>query len=134
MAKAGILHDYDLMANREQSAQEQECVVCGQSPMSFQWSDYSGEAMCRKCGTPYQLKWGSDEQKEEGDYPYLNLRPSWVPIVREYHGETGAFACLGTMFGGPRPGLKEFYDWVDQHEDYLRDNYPSAFDDESDGT
>ena len=48
--KQGILHDYDLHANLEESAKLQTCVVCGDYPMRFQWSDYSGEGMCMKCG------------------------------------------------------------------------------------
>jgi hypothetical protein len=110
MAKAGILHDYDLRANREPSAKGQECVVCGANPMAFQWSDYSGEGMCTGCGTPYQLKWGTEQHQQEGAYPYLNLKEVWVPIVREYHAETGRWTYLGTGFN--RPGLNEFAAWV----------------------
>jgi hypothetical protein len=79
--------------------------------MEFQWSDYSGEAMCRRCGVPYQLKWGSKKRREEGAYPYLNLQERWVPIVREYFKETGRFTCLGMMFGGSKPGLSAFDTW-----------------------
>lgn len=118
MAKFGILHDYDLMANEEKSAQAQTCVVCGMSPVSYLWSDFSGEAMCRKCGTPYQLKWGTDKQKEEGKYPYLNLSDQWVPVVREYHETTGKWTCFGTMMGG-RPGMPEFIEWVKEHHPEL---------------
>lgn len=111
MAKCGILHDYDLLANNEASANNQTCVVCGITNMSFQWSDYSGEAMCRQCGTPYQLKWGSDEQKLEGKYPYLNLREVLIEPLREYFKQTARFTCLGGMLG-PQPGLREFSDWM----------------------
>ena len=113
MAKQGILHDYDLMANAEPSAHGKVCVVCEANPMTYQWSDYSGEAMCVRCGTPYQLKWGNDAQKAEGAYPYLVLKQEWVPIVREYWQETGRFSCLGTMLGGA-PGKREFFDWVEK--------------------
>ena len=111
MAKQGIINDYDLMANREPSAHGNSCVVCEDSPMSYQWSDYSGQAMCCRCGTPYQLKWGSDEQVAEGAYPYLGLKEEWVPIVRQYHQETGLFSCLGMMLGHA-PGKGQFFDWV----------------------
>lgn len=109
--KEGILHDYDLRANDEPAAHDQECVTCGARPVMYQWSDYSGEGMCSQCGTPYQLKWGSKEQEAEGKYPYLNLKPSWVPVVRRYFQETGRFTYLGTGFN--RPGLREFGEWVD---------------------
>lgn len=112
-AKHGILHDYDLWANREPSAREQRCVTCDAYPMTFQWSDYSGEAMCTRCGTPYQLMWGSERQEAEGNYPYLNLKPDWLPVLKRYWHETERFTCLGRMMGGSLPGLKSFYDWVD---------------------
>jgi len=112
-AKYGILQDYDLMANHEPSAQGNVCVVCGADPVTYQWSDRSGEAMCTQCGTPYQLKWGSETQETEGAYPYLLLRDEWVPVVKRYYEETGAFAGLGTMLGEPAPGYRTFFAWVD---------------------
>lgn len=122
MTKIGILADYDLMANAESSARnhDQPCVGCGVERMTFQWSDYSGEAMCTRCGTPYQIKWGSKEQEAEGKYPYLNLYDDAVPLVREYYAETGQFTYLGTSWGGPRPGLREFNAWVkERHPEYI---------------
>ncbi len=126
MAKHGILHDYDLWANREVSAQENVCVVCGADPVRYQWSDYSGEAMCTECGTPYQLKWGSEEQKAEGAYPYLSLKDEWVPVVKRYYEETREFAGLGMMLGRPPPGYQEFSLWVDKQ-------YPDGIPGETDG-
>ena len=118
--KHGVLHDYDLMANAEPSARAQRCVTCGADPVCYQWSDYSGEAMCTACGTPYQLKWGSDAQVAEGKYPYLCLKEEIVPIVREYHAETGRFTCLGTMMG-PGPGMAEFVEWCKaKHPEVLK--------------
>lgn len=111
-AKAGILHDYDLMANVEPAAQKGgKCVVC-EIQLVYQWSDYSGEAMCTRCGCPYQLKWGSEEHKREGAYPYLNLRPELVEPLRAYYAETERFTCLGWMMGD-RPGLREFGRWLE---------------------
>ena len=114
MAKVGIDHDYDLLANQEESAWGQTCIVCGCSPMTFQWSDYSGEGMCTECGTPYQLKRGTDEQKAEGKYPYLRMKSEWVPVVREYHQQTGQFVALGCMLGQQR-GMAEFVEWLKGH-------------------
>lgn len=115
LPKQGVRQDYDLMANAEPAAKvAPACEVCGSSPVMYQWADYSGEAMCTRCGTPYQLKWGTPEQVAEGKYPYLNLMPSWVPIVREYYEQTGRFTCLGRVMGHAR-GLEEFYAWVDAH-------------------
>lgn len=111
--KHGILHDYDLMANAEPAAKNQRCVICDASPVTYQWSDYSGEAMCTCCGTPYQLKWGSDEQVAKGEYPYLNLLPAIVPFVREYYAETKRFTLLGTIMGGDFASLGAFWDWME---------------------
>lgn len=122
MPKGGILHDYDLMANAEPSAADQTCVVCGDSPMFFQWSDYSGEGMCQQCGCPYQLKWGSDKQREEGNYPYLRIREDVLPILREYWNETHKFTCFGIMLGD-KPGLAEFNEWA-------KPKHPELYDDE----
>lgn len=114
MPKNGILSDYDLQANAEPAAKKPSvCVGCGTSPVRYQWSDYSGEGMCTRCGVPYQLKWGSDEQVQEGAYPYLNLKDEWVPVVRRYFTETQRFTYLGRMLGGSPPGLREFDEWVE---------------------
>lgn len=114
MVKQGILNDYDLQANLEGSAKGQTCIICGINPVGYQWSDYSGEGMCIRCGCPYQLKWGSDDQKKEGKYPYLNLDERWIPIVKEYWTLTHLFVCQGIMLGS-KPGLKEFNEWVDKN-------------------
>ncbi len=128
MAKAGILHDYDLIANVEKSAQRDDvtCPICDDSQPKYQWSDYSGEAMCMKCGCPFQLKWGTDEQREEGNYPYIKLLAEWIPTIREYYQETKAWTCLGAMLGA-RPGLAEFDGWVEK-------NHPELLDDKNDNS
>lgn len=110
--KQGILHDYDLHANHEPSAHDRVCVTCGANPCTYQWSDYSGEGMCTRCGTPYQLKWGGEQREKEGKYPYLNLRENLVPLLREYYEETRQFTYLGSMLGGDPPGLREFDAWM----------------------
>ncbi|MGD9157189.1 MAG: hypothetical protein PVG39_02160 [Desulfobacteraceae bacterium] len=114
MPKQGILHDYDLMANAEESAQNQTCAICGTSPIAFQWSDYSGEGMCTKCGCPYQLKRGSDEQQKEGNYPYLNVKAECISVLKEYWDDTKKFVCYGMMIG-PKPGYIEFIAWAKKH-------------------
>ena len=120
MVKMGILHDYDMMANQEDSAQSQTCVVCDSYPMYFQWSDYSGEAMCQQCGCPYQLKWGSDEQKKEDKYPYLNLKKEFIPVARKYWNEKKKFVCYGTMLG-PKPGMDDLVAWLkENHPEFLK--------------
>lgn len=114
MPKCGILHDYDLWANREPSSQSQTCAVCGASPMRFQWSDLSYEAMCTQCGCAYQLNGGSKERETEGKYPYLNIKPDFLPIAQEYWNQTQCFVCYGRMMG-PQPGMEEFMNWLEIH-------------------
>lgn len=121
MPKQGIFHDYDLKANEESSAQNQTCAVCGTSPMTFQWSDYSGEGMCTKCGCPYQLKWGSTKMQEEGNYPYLNMNDEFLPIAKEYWEETKWFVCYGMKFGS-RPSMSELNKWIESnHPELIKD-------------
>jgi len=128
MSKQGILHDYDLHANLEPSAQKTTsegvpCYICGIVPISFQWSDYSGQAMCTRCGAVYQLKWGTNEQIDKGNYPYTDaFKEEWIPIIKEYWVETNKFACHGTMMGHA-PGLKKFLDWAE-------DKYPEMFEEQ----
>ena len=116
MVKEGILHDYDLRANDEPSAQRSDtvCAICDAVNPTFQWSDYSGQAMCMKCGCPYQLKWGSDDQKDQGNYPYLGLLPECLPAIRDYWKETHRWTCFGMMLDH-RPGLSEFTAWCKMH-------------------
>ena len=114
MAKVGILHDYDLHANLEESDNLHKCAICGSYPMRFQWSDYSGEAMCMECGCPYQLKWGSDEEVKENKYPYLNLNEKFLSVAQEYWKEKHEFVCYGWMMG-PTPGMSEAITWLEEH-------------------
>lgn len=116
MAKMGIEHDYDLMANAEESAKKQvPCAVCDKTDVYYQWSDYSGEGMCTQCGCPYQLKWGSDAQKDEGAYPYMGLHKEFLPIAREYWAETKLFVCYGMVFAREAKGLQALNTWVKEH-------------------
>jgi len=112
----GFIHDYDLRANDEPSARGVTCAVCDTSPVLFQWSDYSGEAMCHECGCPYQLKWGSDEQRTESKYPYLSFMVEFVPIAREYWQAKKAFVTYGTMLTG--------HQWIAALNAWLRQHHP----------
>lgn len=111
MPKQGIKFDYDMMANAEPSAQKEiKCIICEEVPF-YRWTDYSGQAVCHKCGMAYQLKWGTDEQKKEGNYPYPGLKDIFIPIFKEYWNETKKFTFLGTSFREDE-GMKEFTEWV----------------------
>ena len=114
MPKEGTLHDYDHWANLEASSRGVTCAVCEIFPMGFQWSDYSGEGMCTQCGCTYQLKWGSDKQKEKNNYPYLNLSDGFLPVAKEYWNEKQKFVCYGWMLG-PMPGMAALVVWLKEH-------------------
>lgn len=114
-AKHGILHDYDLLANAEPAASKAtKCAGCDAEPPVFQWSDLHGEAMCTRCGCPYQLRGGGAEMEREGAYPYMTLRAELVEPLRAYYAETKRFTCLGQMLGHC-PGIEEFADWLQEN-------------------
>lgn len=118
--KMGIRTDYDLAANAEVSAQNNTCELCGASPVSYQWSDCPGEAMCTQCGCPYQLKWGTERQEKEGKYPYQNLSEKFLAVAREYWQEKKKFVCHGYVFGSNPVGLAEFVEWLKEcHPEWL---------------
>lgn len=81
------MQKYGLMANAEKSAIESPaCLICDDPHPAYQWTDYSGEGVCLKCGTCYQLKWG--ELKEGETYPRINVRKEAIPMLRRYWQET----------------------------------------------
>ena len=114
MPKAGIIHDYDLMANAEKSAVGVKCAVCDTENTAFQWSDYHGEGMCRTCGCPYQLRGGSDEMEKEGKYPYLTMRDDFVPLARQFFAEKKQWVHYGVSFSRS-DGMRELNQWIDEH-------------------
>ena len=114
MIKQGLIHDYDLMANAEPAARAVTCAICDTADISFQWSDYSGEAMCTVCGCPYQLKWGNDEQVRENKYPYLSLHDTFIPIAREFWRESKTWVHYGASFSR-NDGHPELSAWMKKH-------------------
>ena len=88
------------------------CVICGDMPIYYQWTDYSGEAICIKCGCAYQLKWGTENQCKERDYPYVNVQAKFIEPLKEYWNETKKFTYTGCKLVGSHQGLGEFSDWM----------------------
>lgn len=121
MAKMGLLHDYDLMANAEYSAIGNTCAVCGRSPTRYQWSDYHGEAMCCSCGCAYQLKGGTEKEEREAKYPYLNMDEKFIPIAKEYWNLTKLFVHYGQSFSR-NDGMPELIEWVKKnHPEFMEE-------------
>lgn len=112
--KQGILHDYDLRANDE-PVKVAKCDVCDRDNPSLQWSDYHGEAMCTRCGCPYQIAGGG----EGVVYPRLNLRADIVPLAQEYWRLEHSFVHYGAPIGAAI-GIPGFWRWVEQaHPEYI---------------
>ena len=113
-AKAGLIHDYDLMANREESSRGVTCAVCDTPNTTFQWSDYYGEGMCIVCGCPYQLKGGTKEEEAEGKYPYMTMRDEFLPIAREYWLAKRAWVHYGSSMSR-NDGMPALIEWCKEH-------------------
>ena len=114
MVKNGIVFDYDLAANYQLTGNE-ICEICN-SPLQCRWTDRHGEGICLICGAPYQLMHGSKEQETEGNYPYLLIKPEWIPILREYWEKEKKFRFGGWSVSEDK-GQEEFKVWVSE-------NYP----------
>lgn len=116
MAKEGLVFDYDLKANEHVG--KNLCAVCGES-LQCRWTDLNGEGVCLTCGVPYQLVNGTDEQIAGGKYPYCNVNPEWLPIVKRHWEETHLFVFLGTSFS-EITNQSKFCSWA-------KKNYPEKF-------
>ena len=118
--KNGIKFDYDLDANKE-IKKDNICIICN-NELSCRWADYSGEGVCLTCGTPYQLKWGSEEQRKEAKYPYCNLNKKYINIIREYWNDKKTFVFLGRSFN-EHTGIKELNEWLEiNHPELIEKN------------
>jgi hypothetical protein len=109
---------YGALANAEPVAKV-GCVVCDEQSPSYSWTDYSGEGSCTRCGTPYQLKWGT--LKDGETYPRINVDAEWIPILRRYWAETHELNGAGSYMGfGDYPeqlrGRRRFNAWCDEHK------------------
>ena len=115
---------YGHLANAVESSGGFTCLICEASPASWTWGDLHGEAMCTRCGTPYQLlryekdAAGVDQRLDVP--PKLNIREDWVPALKRYWEETRAFTGLATIML-PRDypecvaGKRRFNQWLKAH-------------------
>lgn len=109
---------YGFMANAEPVAPT-PCLVCDDPTPSYSWTDYSGEAYCHQCGTPYQLKWGT--LKDGETYPRINIGEAWIPWLRRFWEENHITNGAGTFIDGSEyrdqmQGRRQFNVWLKQHE------------------
>lgn len=118
---------YGHLANEVPEVQSFTCLVCGVNPTRWTWGDVHGEAMCVQCGTPYQLLYYEGKKgnrKRIKGPPRINIKESWLPILKQYWEETRQFTGLGgIMIARDYPecvkGQELFYAWVDQHSDLI---------------
>jgi hypothetical protein len=119
---------YGHLANQVDGAKEFCCEVCGVSPVTWTWGDLHGEAMCVRCGTPYQLlqyEKGEDGKEHGVDrLPKLNIKPEWVPVLQQYWQETQQFTGFATIII-PRDypecveGKRKFDAWLEEHPEVM---------------
>ena len=115
---------YGYRANQVQSARLFVCQICRAKPTVWTWSDLHGEALCTKCGTPYQLLQYDSDGKLLDVPPIINVRADWVPVLEQYWGERQTFMGLGTFMSGRHypecvEGQEKFWAWVDVHRDIV---------------
>ncbi len=113
---------YGSLANAEEFDRERACLVCDEPRPVFSWTDFSGEGYCVRCGTPYQLKWGTLKDGEA--YPRINIAAEWIPIFRRFWSETNSTNGAGTFIDGSTyqdqmRGRRVFNDWLRAHESEL---------------
>ena len=113
MPKQGVKFDYDLQANDETGVPK-KCIICGEENPVVRLTDASGEAICTICGFPYQVKWGTKKQEQEKAYPYVCIKPKWIPIMKQYWDETKQFCFHGRSFREDT-GKQAFWEWVKLH-------------------
>jgi len=113
---------YGYLANAEEFDRNRACLVCDDPQPNYSWTDLSGEGYCLRCGTPYQLKWGTLTDGE--DYPRCNIRPEWIPPMRTFWKEKQKPNGQGTFLGfGSYPdqlaGREAFNSWCHENESLL---------------
>ena len=95
MVKSGVRHDYDLRSNLC-TDDEAMCVVCDEKLKgNTRWTDSFGEAVCITCEIPYQLLRPSG-MAEDVELPKCNIKPEWLPRLKEYWEEKSQPMGLGT--------------------------------------
>ena len=115
-----MVQKYGHLANQVECAQNFTCLICEASPTVWTWGDVYGEAMCMKCGTPYQLLQQDDDGKLLDTPPKINIKEEWIPILEQYFQETEEFTGLATImterdYPECIEGQRKFYEWLDQH-------------------
>lgn len=113
---------YGWRANEEVASDRPACLVCDDPSPNFSWTDFSGEGYCLRCGTPYQLKWGT--LKDGESYPRVNVDAEWLPILRRFWTETQSPNGAGSFIGfddypDQLAGRRRFNAWCDSHKDEL---------------
>jgi hypothetical protein len=95
-----------------------KCEICDDA-ISYEWTDLHGEAICWRCGTPYQLYQYDENKKRIPDAePTINIKDEYIPMLKQYWNENKKHMGLGTYLGKPKYPEKHhaFFDWLDTQE------------------
>jgi len=112
--------------NRKRTLEGQNfnCEICGNIFVG-NWTDFHGQATCNVCGAPYQLKDYHGASPEE-KYPYITLKPDFIPIFKEYWEQTRKRCRLGTFlllrdYPGVLEEQEDFKNWLkEKHPEWLQ--------------
>lgn len=113
------------LANDVPEGKDFTCIICNDNPMTWTWGDVHGEAMCVKCGTPYQLlQYDENKERIKGATPKLNIKESWIPVLKTYWEETHSFIGLASImiwrdYPECEEGQRKFNDWLDEHPELV---------------
>lgn len=119
------MQKYGHLANLVEEGKDFSCHICGDNPTQWTWGDVHGEAMCVKCGTPYQLlQYDENKKRIKGESPKLNIKEKWILILKAYWDETHNFTGLATVmilrdYPESEEGQRKFYTWLDEHPELI---------------
>lgn len=103
-----------------------DCEICNQEFVG-QWTDFHGQATCRNCGAPYQLKSFSGAPPDMR-FPRIDFNEEFKPIFKEYWDVTGNRCRLGKYMGyRDYPGIpderRSLIDWLQiNHPEWVSDD------------
>lgn len=99
---------------------EDACLVCDNN-LLLEWTDYHGEGVCIRCGTPYQVYFYGEEESDgriQDTLPMFTLRADLYDAMRDYWQTKERNMGLG-MYLGRHPYddyYGDFIKWLKQSE------------------
>lgn len=98
------------------------CQICGINA-GFNWSDKHREAMCNKCGIPYQILHYDKDNNQIDKLPEISISITWIPIIKRYWEEKHIFIGLGSIliykdYPECIEGQRQFNKWCKENNVY----------------